>query len=122
VQYTILLNRNEDTDKIQTEEQFKFVRMLFETLDIPFEWNSEGFLVSVEEKIKYRKVLEHYNMSVIDDMDGGLKVYVGSDLIAEFYKPKFKLKEDLSEIDDRKKIYLEMDINFWTIFEKNNER
>jgi hypothetical protein len=116
MQYNILLVKNEDKQEVEILEQSRFLKSLLEALEVPIIWNPEEPL-SIDAKLKLRKSLNTYNINVIDDMDGGLKVFVDSDLIGEWYKCSYKLKEDLTQTDPRKKLYLEMSVNFWTIFE-----
>ena len=122
MRYTILLDKNEKTQEVETQEQARFVRTLLDSLEVPIEWNpDESF--TIENKIQFKKSLNVYNISIVDDADGGLKVYVNNEIIGEWRKCKYKLREDLSQLDPNKKLYLEMDVNFWSIFEETtNEK
>jgi hypothetical protein len=116
MRYTILLDKNEDTKEVEAQEQARFVKTIIEALEVPIDWEpDEPF--TIENKLKWRKDLATYNINVISDIDGGLKIYVNSDLIAEWYKCKYKFKKDSSNIDPNKRLYLEMLIDFWSIFE-----
>jgi hypothetical protein len=118
MRYTILLDKNEKTKEVEAQEQARFVKSIIEALEVPIEWNPEEPF-SVESKLKFKKSLNAYNINVISDTDGGLKIFVGSDLIAEWYKCSYKLKQDIGQIDPNKKLFLEMTVSFWSIFEKN---
>jgi len=118
MRYTILLNKNEKTRDIEAQEQARFVKSILEALEVPIEWNPEEPL-SVDSKIGFRKALGVYNINIISDIDGGMKVYVHDDLIGEWYKCSYKLKKDSAQMNPTKKLYLEMTVNFWTIFENN---
>jgi len=50
-------------------------------------------------------------------MDGGLKIYHEKDIIGEWFKCEYILKKDIGEIDPRKKLFFEMKVNFWSVFE-----
>lgn len=116
MQYTILLSKNENTKEVEAQEQARFVKSVLETLEVPVDLKSEEPL-SVDDKIKFRKALNNYNINIINDSDGGLKIFVNKDLIGEWFKCKYILKKDYNQIDPSKKLYLEMQVNFWTIFE-----
>jgi hypothetical protein len=116
MRYTILLDRNEKTKDIEAQEQSRFVKTVLEALEVPIDWNPDEPL-TVQSKIELRKSFNTHKINVIDDMDGGLKVFHNNDLIGEWYKCSYKLKEDISQIDPKKRLYLEMNIHFWMIFE-----
>jgi hypothetical protein len=117
--YTILLNRDDNTKEIETQEQFRFIKSILETIQAPIEFNPEKEF-TIEDKIKFKQELSHFNINIIDDMDGGLKIYVEKDLIAEWIKPTYVLMEDKSNIDLMKKLYLKMNITFRSVFENDS--
>ncbi len=82
-------------------------------------WQADQDL-SVEDKIKLRGILSTYNIKTIDDSDGHLQMFVDGELIAEWHKPQYKMKRDLSEIDPGKKLYVEMHADYWSIFDEEN--
>lgn len=116
MEYTILLDSSAVVRDIEAEEQTRFVISIVEALEVPFEWNSnEPF--SIFDKIRLRKVLGQYNVSVIDDMEGGVKIFLEREKVAEWKKATYVLKEDLSQIDPKKKLYIEMKCKFSSIYE-----
>lgn len=119
MQYTILLDKNESTKQVAAQEQARFIKSILEALEVPLDWNPDEPL-SVDKKIELLKILSNYNINIIDNLDGEISIYVNTDLIAEWKKCKYKLKRDLTQIDPKKKLYIEMEVSFWSIFE--NER
>lgn len=126
---TILLSYNENTKQIEDEEKTRFLHSFLEQCfesvpdvisQIQTIGNSNGIL-SASQKVKVRGVLATYGIQVIDDFDGHMQIYLDSELVAEWFKCTYKLKKDLREIDPRKRLYLEMAVNYWTIFEKQEE-
>lgn len=121
---TILLNYSENTKQIEEEEKQRFLKDLLEQMTVPIEefWFVDGPL-SIEQKIKLRSILSLYNIQVIDDLDGKLQIYVENEKVAEWKKPIYKLKRDFSQLDTKKQLYLEMLIEYWSMFEEqeNNE-
>jgi hypothetical protein len=116
VQYSILLSRSEDTKAVEGQEQSRFIKSVLEALEVPIEYDPDEPL-TIEMRQKLRQSFKEFNIHVINDMDGGLKISVGDDLIAEWYKSTYKLKQDLSQKDPQDRLYLEMTVNFWTVFE-----
>ncbi len=116
---TILLNYNENTKKVEDEEKARYLRGLLEQMGMPIEefWPYDGGL-SVDQRIKLRGILATYSVQVIDDLDGHMQVYVEGEKVAEWFKCTYKLKRDLREIDPRKQLYLEMEVNTWSLFEE----
>lgn len=115
---TILLNYSENTKQIENEEKTRYIKTLLEQMGVPIQefWTDEDTL-SIDQKIKLRNLFKIYNIKIIDDLDGDLQIYVDGDKIAEWFKPVYKLKRDLSELDVRKQLYLEMEIRCWSLFE-----
>jgi hypothetical protein len=115
----ILLNAQENTKQVEEEEKNRFVKNILETLGVPSIndiWG-EGEL-TVDAKVKLRNLLSSFNINIIDDMDGGLKIYVDQDVVAEFKKPTYILKRDNNQIDPKKKNYLQMTISTWSAFDE----
>jgi len=118
----ILLNASENTNQVEEEEKARFVKAVLEEVGIPLTdiWDDAGVL-SIEGKIKLRSTLSTYGINVIDDLDGGLQIFIDKEMVAEWKKPTYVLRRDYSQIDRSKQLYLEMNIKNWTVFE-NNEK
>lgn len=116
---TILLNHNENTQQVEEEEKTRYLRGLLEQMGVPVQefWTHESVL-SISQRMKLRGVLATYGVQVIDDLDGHMQVYVEGELVAEWFKSTYKLKRDLRERDPRKQLYLEMEVNCWSLFEE----
>jgi len=121
----ILLNYNEDTRQVEDEEKARFLRDFLERCfdsspevaeQIATIWGGECFL-SAPQKVKLRNILTTYNINVIDDLDGNLKVQIENELVAEWFKPSYKLKKEPQVKDAAKRIFLEMEINCWSVFD-----
>lgn len=117
MQYVVLLNSSANFREAEAEEQTRFIMSIIEALEVPFEWNANEPL-SILDRIRLRKVLSQYNISVIDDMDGGVKMFLDRDKIAEWHKALFILKEDPSQVDPKKKLFVEMKCSFSSIFDE----
>jgi hypothetical protein len=120
VEFSIYVNR-EDARRVEADEKYNFIRGVLEVLEIPLEEcfpEEEGVeYFTTDHKIKLRKALRKYDVHVKDDGDGGVKIYFEKEIIAEWKKPFFILKEDKSEVDKSKKLYIQIDLSYWTIFD-----
>lgn len=118
MQGAILLNYGENIKQVESEEIRKFLHSLLFQIGIPLEgiWDTDDEL-KIDQKIKLRSLLAKHNIQVIDDMNGHVQVYVDELLVGEWFKCTYTLKRDLSELDRKKQLRMEMHINFWTIFE-----
>lgn len=116
---TLLLNYDENIKIVEEEEKNRFLYSLLDQMGIPVSdfWTS-GTNLSIEQRIKLRNILSTYNIEVIDDLDGNMQIYVEDELVGEWHKCSYKLKKDLRQINPKKRIYLEMCINYWSIFEE----
>lgn len=120
MKYTILLSKDEDTRKVEDEEKSKLIRNILEQMGLPVDefWVNTERALTVEEKIKLREILHAYNVIIIDNLDGHMQIYVENDLVAEWQKPYYKLKTDLRQINPYKRTYLEMNVDFWSVFDQ----
>jgi hypothetical protein len=119
---TVLLNYDENTQKVEEEEKTRFLKGILEQMGVPIQefWSTDGPL-SVNQRIQLRGILATYSIQVIDDLNGQMQIYVDGEKVAEWFKPTYKLKRDLRQLDRKKQMYLEMDVNFWSLFEESEE-
>lgn len=121
MQGVILLNYNENLKKVEEEEQSRFLRNLIEQMGVPIDFWVEDTHLSVDDRIKLIDILHKYHIQVINDNDGEMKVYVEKELVGEWRKCTYKLKRNYEEIDRKKQLYFEMTVDFWTIFDQEEE-
>lgn len=121
---SILVDR-EDVRKVEAQEQYLFVQNVLAQMELPLEEcfpeSNELEDFTIEHKLHLRKILDKFGVLVLDDRDGGVKIYVEKDLIAEWKKCRFELREDPGEIDPRKKLYAVIYIDYWTMFEEQEK-
>lgn len=116
---TILLNYDANVKQVETEEKNRFLRNLLEQMGVPIQefWETEDEL-SVENKIRLRNTLVAYNIQLLDDQDGELQVYLDGNKIAQWNKCTYKIKKDLGQLDRKKQLYLEMNIDYYSMLEE----
>ena len=125
----ILLNYNENTRQIEEEEKARFLRGILELCfdaapdvlnQIQEIWNVDGALPAIQ-RVKLRGILATYNIQVIDNLDGQMKIYLEKELIGEWLKCTYKLRKDPGAIDLKQRIYLEMHVECWSVFDAPEE-
>ncbi len=127
---TVLVNR-EDIRSVEAEEQFSFVISTLLDLGIPEELlepciPKENEEFTVDQKIKLRKVCKDFRVSIVDDLDGGVMIYVSQEqeaptLVAEWKKCKFVLRTDPAALERANRTYAEVHAEWWTIFEEETQ-
>ena len=98
----------EDYRKIVKQLQFQWTKhVLVQTgmnLSSYFPDDDNPESMTIEQKAQLRQTLRQNDILVLDDQDGGIKIYLDKTIIAEWKKPRFDLHQDLSQIDPKKKL------------------
>lgn len=131
------LTRLADRDnfrQVESEWQYEFTAYVLSNLGIPknklIDCLPENFNdFTVECRIKLKKLLQKYFVTIVDDLDHGLKFYLevregnkkDNVLVAEWKKCRFVYKVDMSALERSKRIYTEVVANVWTIFKDLND-
>lgn len=116
---TILLSFDENTRQVEEEEKRRFLHSLLEEMGVPLDFWTSDTALTIEQRMQLRKILTTYGIQIIDEED--LEIYVEGQKIASWSKPIYKLKRDSSQLDLKKRFYLEMECEFWSLFEETNE-
>ena len=118
----------EDMRLVEAEEQYAFIRNVLIAMNLPLDGcfpESEKFSdFTLDHKCKLREVLEKFNVLILDDKDGKIEIYIESppekpELVAKWNKCRFDLRQDLSALDPKKRIYAVMHVDYWSVFEKD---
>jgi hypothetical protein len=119
---TILLNHTDNTRQVEEEEKTRFLRSILEQMGVPIQdfWTDE-VIISVDQKIRLRDLISSFGILVLDDQDGRMQIYVEGEKVASWDKPTYKLKSDLSQLDRKKRLFLEMTIECNSLFDSVTE-
>lgn len=117
IERSIYLDR-EDARLVEEEEHNLFVRGILEEVGVPLEDVWPDISLTVEQKIKLRGLLEKLDIEIIDDGDRGCQIYHQKTKLAEWFKPRFILREDKGARTLSKKLYYEMVIKTWSVFDQ----
>lgn len=122
VEKSIYLDR-EDSKVVEEEERNNFIKSILSEVGVPLEEIWPDISLSVDQKIKLRNLLAKLEIEIIDDMDRGYQIFHQDTKLGEWFKPRFILREDIGARTLAKKLYFEMLIKTWSIFnqEENND-
>ncbi len=121
IERSVYLDR-EDCKLIENEERNLFVRGILEAMGVPLEDVWPDISLTVEQKIKLRGLLGKLEMEIIDDGDRGYQIYHQNTKLAEWFKPRFILREDKGARTLSKKLYYEMVIKTWSVFDQQEKK
>ena len=71
---------------------------------------------TIDQKARLRKTLNDNDILVLDDNEE-VRIYVQNEVIAEWYKPQYNLNHDPSQLNPKKKFYVSIELNYWSVFE-----
>jgi hypothetical protein len=113
--YSIYIDK-EDVNRVEEEERSGFVKSILLSFGVPLDGIWDDDYLTVENKIKLRDLLEKLELRVIYE-GGEARIYHQKDLVAEWFRPRFIMREDPSAIDKTKRYYYEMVISTNSMFE-----
>jgi len=105
-----LLNISSNKEEFEQEEKNKFLKTILEVLE--FKTDSLFEENTVENKIKIKNLLSKNNLKIADEDD--YIVFFENQEIARMKKPFYKIKKDLSELDRKNQVYIEVTVEYET--------
>jgi hypothetical protein len=114
---SVYLNR-EDAKNIEDEERNIFVKGVLEEVGVPLKDVWPDISLTVEQKVQLRGLLAKLEIEIIEDGDRGTKIYHQNTKLGEWFKPRFILREDKGARTLNKKLYYEMVIKTWSVFDQ----
>lgn len=76
---------------------------------------------TIEQKAQLRSNLNDNDILIVDNSDDSLIIYIQKQIIAEWKKPLYIRKEDIEERNPKKKFYIEINIEYDSVFDQNVE-
>lgn len=111
----------EDASKVEQEERNIFLRSILEEIGVPLEDVWPDIELTVERKIKLRNLLGKLDIEIVDDGDRGYQIWHEKNKLAEWFKPRFILRQDIEAKTFSKRFYYEMVIKTWSIYDKEEK-
>lgn len=71
------------------------------------------------QKNKLRMLLRENNITVLDNFDDEVQILVENELIAHWLKPVYDLREDLTKINPKDRLYVGINLKYWSVFDNN---
>lgn len=116
----------EDIRTVEKESQNLFIFDILAMCGIPEEQLVPCFPgvdgMSIAQRMALRKLCSQYDVFIVDDFDGGVKIYVNDDIIAEWKKPHYVMRTDPTAKEKSKRIYVEIHCSWWSLFEEQNDQ
>jgi hypothetical protein len=120
IERSIYLDR-EDAYSVEEEERNMFLRSVLEEVGVPLEDVWPDICLTVDQKIKMRGLLGKLDIEIVDDGDRGYQVWHEKTKLAEWFKPRFILREDMEARTFTKRLYYEMVIKTWSVYDNQEE-
>jgi hypothetical protein len=117
---SIYLDR-EDAKTVEEEERNLFIRSILEQLGVPLDDIWPNVNLTLDDKITLRSLLSKLEIEILDNNNRGCKIYYKDMLIAEWFKPNFILKKDLSARTLKKQLYYEMIAETYNAISESNK-
>lgn len=76
---------------------------------------------TINQKAQLRSNLNDNDILIVDNGDDSLIIYIQKQIIAEWKKPLYVRKEDIEERNPKKKFYIEIHIEYDSVFEQDVE-
>ena len=110
----ITLDRGTNTVDIELEFRYSFIREVLQSMGLPIDDIWIEPILSAEQRLKLVHLLNKYNISIFEDIDGNVEVLYEKEVIGIWKTPIFSFCRDLKIEDKEKSIYLEMTTNYWS--------
>jgi len=121
-----LFSDREDVFKVVEKVRFSWLRFILEQSGLDIEdcmpEDEDPEKMTIAQKAKLRHILDKNKILILDDHDGGIRLYIDEDLIAEWKKPVCDLRHDNKQLDPRKKYYVGINIDYWSVFDEEMEK
>jgi len=121
INQTIFADR-EDAHTVVEGVRFSWLRFVLESTGMNLEGcfpdNDDPNSMTIAQKAQLREILKQNKILLLDDHDGGVRLYIDEDLIAEWRKPRYRLNIDHRKLDPKKKSFASIDIEYWSVFDE----
>ena len=115
----VLINR-EDYNSLTDEAKYVFIKDVFENIGLPVEecFPENYKEQTVEQRIQLRELLKKFNVILSEPSKETAEIIIDGQVVAKWNKPACVLKEDHQTLDPKKKYYLEVKLDCYSIFDE----
>ena len=126
MKYSVIANHDPKSIREAIEEErLQFIVFVLDAMGVPIEDCFPDSLspqeVTIDHREKLRAILEKYNINIVDNYDKTCEIFLEKDKVASWMKPWVELKKDFSEVNPKRRIYVEIHLNCWSVFEEMRE-
>ena len=114
---TIVITTQSQQREAEMQQKAKWVRNILGHIGLPVEEWAEN--LSMQDLRRLRVELKSLDIDIIDDTDNGLEIYYQGNIIAEWRRPLYVLKEDRNQRNPKDRYYLEMHLRCRDAFSEN---
>jgi len=122
----LLFADRDDAQKVVEKVRFSWIRFVLEQtgmdLEKCFPEDDDPDSMTIAQKAELRHILNKNKILVLDDHDGRIRLYIDEDLIAEWKKPVYDLRHDNRQLNPKKKYYVGINIEYWSVFDEEMEK
>jgi hypothetical protein len=113
MKYSVVTNfNNGDIQSAIEEEQLQFIVAVLESMSVPID---NCFPEVLNPKLITQ---EHKNnFSIIHNSDKTFDIFLERDKVASWFRHWVEMKKDFSHPDPKKRIYVEIHLECWSVFE-----
>jgi len=120
MEWSVFIDR-EDWKKIEHEEMNLFVRGYLEEMGVPLDEVWPDIELTTEGKLQLRELLAKLDIEILDDDDRGTQIWTKDIKLAQWFKPRYIMREDKGARNPAKRFYYEMVIKTWTMQEEQEK-
>lgn len=116
----VALINKEDYNSFTDEAKYNFIKDVFTNIGLPIEeCIPENYKEqTVEQKIQLRELLKTFKVILSEDSKELAEIIIDGQVVAKWNKPFCILKQDYQTLDPKKKYYLEVKLDCYSIFDE----
>ena|ERR1700748_1183443 len=77
---------------------------------------------TIEHNKKLKKALSDNKITIIDNIDDSLFIYIQDQLIAQWQTPRYDKREDFTQLDRNKRFYVGIHLEYESVFDVEIEQ
>ena len=118
--HKVFLAGRADYPEIVAEEKYNFLRNLLINMEVDTDECMPENLKdqTVEHRIELRNLLHNFSLIVVEEEKDHLLIYLDGQVMAEWKKPYYILKEDRLAFQRKDRTYIEIHIEYESPFEQ----
>ncbi len=120
MQFSANADRGEER-KVTDKLRYQWVQWVLEQMGVEwgdsFSESGDPEEATILQKALMRRKLEQNNITIRDNHDGSVDIYVEEERIAYWSKPNYRLRLDPTKINKKDQQYSEIDMECWSVFD-----